>query len=56
MLGISLIQTVPVNTNISQGSYVCKICGEKHASDSTELWCTINENERNKKNNDDDGS
>lgn len=30
------------------GSYKCRHCGERHASDDTELWCGIAQNMKKK--------
>jgi uncharacterized radical SAM superfamily protein len=35
-----------VETTGFYGSYECKHCGERHASDDQETWCSIKKNKK----------
>jgi hypothetical protein len=55
MLRLSL-QNIEVDKKVqpqteSIGSYRCRYCGERHASDDQELWCMMATNSKDRLNN-----
>jgi hypothetical protein len=45
-LHVFMDQEDKVETTDFYGSYKCKHCGERHASDDQETWCSIEKNKK----------